>query len=109
MKLSSIRFFDKNIKKYSLIDNVFYISIDQIRENQKQIHWENIDNCQILSEDFIREFNEYFNYINWTYISYNQNLSKEFIIEFSDKISFNLLLKNNQISNEVKEFCRIFL
>ena len=59
-----------------------------------------------LSENFIRKFQ---NFVYWNDISRYQNLSKEFIIEFSDKVNFNNLLKNNEITSEVKEFCRMFL
>jgi len=46
---------------------------------------------------------------DWYTISYWNNLSIEFIEEFVDKIKFGLILKNKYISDEVKEFCGMFL
>ena len=64
--------------------------------------------CQQLSEDFIREFQNDKDLIWWR-ISKFQRLSKEFIIEFSDKINFDRILINEKISDEVKEFYRMFI
>ena len=64
--------------------------------------------CQQLSEDFIREFQNDKDLIWWR-ISKFQRLSKEFIIEFSDKIDFECLLDNKNVSDEIKEFCRMFI
>ena len=36
-------------------------------------------------------------------------LSIQFIKEFSNKIEFDILLRNNQISDEIKEFCKMFI
>ena len=87
-------------------NSVYSFSIEEIRKAPSKICWDDIFNSQKLSEDFIREFE---NYLDWWQISIYQNLSKEFIIEFSDKVYFNNLLKNNNISDEIKEFCRIFV
>ena len=46
---------------------------------------------------------------DWDYLSAYQNLSKEFIAEFADKINFYGITNNKNISDEVKEFCRMFL
>ena len=46
---------------------------------------------------------------DWDYLSAYQNLSKEFIIEFADKINFYGIINNKKISDEVKEFCKMFL
>ena len=68
--------------------------------------WGYISLNQTLTEDFIREFE---NKVNWRFISSNQKLSKGFIVEFSDKLNFKDLLINNHLSDEVKEFCRMFI
>ena len=46
--------------------------------------------------------------INWYDISKLENLSVEFILEFSYKINFYGLSFNDYISDDVKEFCKIF-
>jgi hypothetical protein len=46
---------------------------------------------------------------DWYTISYWNNLSIDFIEEFADKIKFRLILKNKYVSDEIKDFCRIFL
>jgi len=47
--------------------------------------------------------------VNWADISFEQKLSKEFIVEFIDKIDFRLILMNDYISQEIKDYCRMFL
>ena len=47
--------------------------------------------------------------VNWYYVSLKQKLSEGFIVEFYQKIDFQTLLNNKDISNETKEFCRMFL
>ena len=69
-------------------------------------NWLTLCKIYILSEDFIRQFQ---NEVIWEDISYYQKLSKEFIIEFSDKINFSNIMINDKISNEIKEFCKIFI
>ena len=60
-----------------------------------------------LSEDFIREFQDK---LDWYSIAANQKtLSKEFIVEFIDYIPINALMLNFYLSDEIKEFCRMFL
>ena len=46
---------------------------------------------------------------NWHFISCWNNLSIEFIVEFADKINFEILIQNKYITDEVKEFCRMFI
>ena len=42
---------------------------------------------------------------NW----YKEPLSEDFIVEFFDKINFECIIKNDNITEEVKEFCKIFI
>lgn len=70
-----------NHAKMVYYQNIF--DIDQIRKNPKDQDWTRICYDEPLSEDFIREF---YSYINWDLIIFNSNLS-----------------------NEVKEFCRMFI
>ena len=56
------------------------------------LNWFNISYQYILSENFIREFQ---NKVDWYYISIGQNLSENFIREFKDKINFPIILKIN--------------
>ena len=76
------------------------------RQNPKEIVWSWVSSDFELSEDFIREFKDY---VDWNNIFAYQKLSKEFIIEFAGKISFNDLMYNTHVSNDVKEFCRMFI
>ena len=57
--------------------------------------------------EYIRKHN--LSYAEWCSISKNVNFSKELIIEFFDKIDLHYLMENKYISDEVKEFCRMFL
>jgi hypothetical protein len=62
--------------------------------------------CDKQSEEDIRKNKDF---VDWQIISFCQNLSKEFIIEFADKIYFEEILDNKNMSQEVKDYCRIFL
>ena len=94
-----IDFFDKYL-------HIISISLEEIRDDPGKIYWDDIVNSQKLSEDFIKEFQ---NYLDWWTICFFQNLSKEFIIEFFDKLNLDYLINNEFISDEIKEFCRMFL
>ena len=77
-----------------------------MNEQDNRNELDGISTKQILSEEFIREFQDK---IDWRMISCSQKLSIKFIIEFYKRIDFQALLRNENISDEVKEFCRIFL
>ena len=58
--------------------------------------------------EYIRKHPE-ISYDEWCSISKNVNFSKELILEFFDKIDFDYLMENEYITDEIKEFCRMFL
>jgi len=60
--------------------------IKDIRNNPINRNWFYICQQCILSESFIREFE---NYVDWSDITLFQKLSEEFIIEFLDKDKFD--------------------
>jgi hypothetical protein len=62
--------------------------------------------CILIPLDELRKNPEIY---SWRSISYWNSLDKEFIIEFSDQIKFDWLLENRFITDDVKEFCRMFL
>ena len=128
-----IKYIRKNPKKINWINfsGEENLSEDFIREFKNYVCWWNIScnsNCK-LSESFIKEFKDYLyigmvcshqqlsenflrefkNNLVWWRVSEYQNLSKEFIIEFYNKLDFNRLIDNRKISDEIKEFCRMFL
>ena len=80
--------------------------IEAIRKDPKNQDWHRISWKMKLSEDFIREFQDK---VFWNAISNYQKLSEHFIIEYQDKINSNCLSGNDNISDEIKEFCKIFL
>jgi hypothetical protein len=79
-----------------------------MREYSNYIGWELLSWDNRLSEDFIRKFQDK---LNWFFVSGLLELSEDFIREFSDKINYWALLRNPNIklSNEMREFCRVFL
>jgi len=105
---------EKNIEGYRKYPNAQYwdiiseydLSEDFIREFQDYVYWFGISYYQELSEEFMLEFKHK---LDWTCLSFHKNLSKEFMIDNLDKISVKHLIKNKYISDEVKEFCRMFL
>jgi hypothetical protein len=119
-----------NFHHFELISEYQILSEDFIREFKGMVNWSNISAYQKLSEDFIREFE---NRISWNVIGHN-NLSIYFVKDFKHKVnlyhllySFNLskdiiadllplssfyikvLLSNNRLSKEIKNYCRMFL
>ena len=46
---------------------------------------------------------------NWIYISLYKDLSKEFIAEFFNYLSFEHIMMNDNISNDIKDYCRMFM
>jgi hypothetical protein len=82
------------------------LSEDFIREFQHKIWWKYVSYNSSLSENLIRDFQ---NEVAWKWISFRQNLSKEFIAEFYNKLDFTALYQNDLISDDVKEFCRMFV
>ena len=80
--------------------------IERIRRNPYNQFWIAICIDFSLSEEFMIEFQHF---LDWVAISRFQILSKEFIVQFSDKVSFRSLLINDKISQEIKDYCRMFL
>ena len=80
--------------------------ISTIRKHPKRYDWSYICYHRNITEDFMREFQDY---IIWKVISLRQKMSKEFIVGFVYKINFKLVLENDKISQEVKDYCRMFL
>jgi len=66
-------------------------------KDANEIIWDYIAYHQVLSEDFIREFQDR---LNWKDISKFSYLSKNFIIEFRDKLDLEEMLRKKKISQE---------
>ena len=106
-KIRSIRK-DPESQNWIYITNSLYgfISEDFIIEFQDYIIWNNIGIDNKLSEDFIIRFKDR---LNWRIISQYQNLSKDFIMKYIDYIKIDDLIVNENISPEIKEFCKMFI
>ena len=61
----------------------------------EDINWGTISRYAILSEEFIREFQ---NEVDWIWISRLQLLSDEFLLEFKDKIDWHQYFYNDNVS-----------
>ena len=71
------------------------------------INWYYISYQYILSENFIREFQ---NMVNWPNISYDQKLSEDFIREFKNKVNWIIISKNQTLSeNFISEFNKYYI
>ena len=78
------------------------LSENFIREFQNEVNWDYISRCQKLSENFIREFQ---NKVNWYHISGCQVLSEDFIYEFENKVDWYYIIRFQKLSEKfVKEF-----
>lgn len=66
--------------------------LDEIAD---QVDWNEISECQTLSEDFIRGFADQ---ADWEVISYAQPLSEEYIREFSDELDWEFISGSQTLS-----------
>jgi hypothetical protein len=71
------------------------ISIEEIRKDPESQDWKEISFGWDLTEDFIREFQDY---VYWTWISGNQELSESFIREFKDKVNWLTIFSFQNLS-----------
>ena len=96
-----------------LISRDQILSEDFIREFQNEVNWIIISKQQKLSEEFIREFKDI---VDWYLISEHQNLSEDFIREFQNKINWNSIVEIQKLSedfiwefqNKLKSYWRRF-
>jgi hypothetical protein len=63
----------------------------------------------ILSNLEMKRIREFPNKQNWNYICLYKNLSKEFIIEFAKYIFFDYVVENKLISDDIKNYCKMFI
>ena len=98
----------KCFKKHPTEVDWYHISAHQIlseefiREFQDKVDWYLISKCQTLSVGFIREFQHE---VTWHIISESQALSEGFIKEFQDKVNWKRISKYQVLSEEfIREF-----
>ena len=83
------------------------LSEDFIREFQDKVNWECISHHLKLSEIFIREFKDK---VDWLCISIFQTLSEDFIREFKDKVDWECISKFQTLSEDfVREFKELII
>jgi len=68
-----------------------------IRKFQDFVNWSFISEYQKLSEDFIREFKDR---VDWYFISFSQKLSESFIHEFQNKVDWDLISAYQKLSED---------
>ena len=97
-----IKCFRKNLDKvdWNWVSRYQILSEEFIREFQDKVNWDRISVHQILSEEFIREFQDK---VIWDQISSYQNLSEGFIREFQDKVHWDRI-SEYQISYRERTF-----
>jgi len=78
--------------------------IENMRKDPSLIDWWLTTLCYNFSEDLIIEFQ---NKVDWLCISCCQKLSNNFIRKNFSKLNKNLLLKNKNISEEIKQLIKL--
>ena len=68
--------------------------------SQHRVNWWHISRYQVLSEAFIRYFQDK---VRWMFISQYQNLSEEFTREFKDKVDWMTISQYQQFSKAFKD------
>jgi hypothetical protein len=103
-----INFLNKELNSnYKSLYEVDWVSISKdkilsesfIREFQDDVDWGWISQYQTLSEEFIREFQDD---VDWYWISYKQKLSENFIREFADKVDWRWISVQQTLSEDFK-------
>ena len=91
---------------WELISMYVVLSEDFIREYQNKLNWTTLSICQMMSEEFIDEFSDK---VNWRYIVSCQHISESFVKTHMDKISPYLkdLTPNPHISESFAEKVRM--
>ena len=98
------------ITNYTSLDEVDWdyiscyntLSENFIREFQDYVDWCNISEFQTLSESFIREFKDK---VNWGCIILYQKLSEDFIREFQNKVEWSMISMYQTLSEDfIREF-----
>ena len=91
---------------WELISMYAVLSEDFIREYQNKLNWTTLSICQMMSEEFIDEFSDK---VNWRYIVSCQHISESFVKTHMDKISPYLkdLTPNPHISESFAEKVRM--
>jgi len=80
--------------------------IENIRRDPNQQNWYNISYYYKLSEDLIKEFQYK---VNWIDICEFQKLSDNFIRKNISRLNKKILLKNENISEEIKQTIKFLL
>ncbi|KAF8766573.1 hypothetical protein HNY73_019622 [Argiope bruennichi] len=103
LKDDSLSDYKKRILAAKLIKPIKQkLSEDFIREFQDKFNWKLISEYQKLSEDFIREFQYK---VNWKLISEYQKLSEDFIREFRNKVDWGNISYHQKLSEDfIREF-----
>ena len=63
----------------------------------------------LYNKNIVNFIKKHPNSVCWETISSRYNLSKEFIQKFYNKLDFNRLMDNKNTSDEIKDFCKMFL
>ena len=74
--------------------------IDKYSDKLNDHSWVDISKYQTLSESFIEKYSDK---VHWGEVSFRQKLSESFIRKNSNKINFYYLMKNDKISNKIKD------
>jgi hypothetical protein len=99
------RFWDKFFIEHK-VDEIFLRKfIKHFQYRKDFINWDLISSFQVLSEDFMNDFEDE---IDWYAVSYYQKMSKEFVGRHFNKLSPSIHFNPN-ISEEIKEFYKIFI
>jgi hypothetical protein len=77
------------------------LSEDFIREFQDYVVWDYVSSNSPLSENFIREFQDK---VDWSVVSTDQVLSEPFIREFQDRVDWVCIFTYQVLSEEFKEY-----
>ena len=100
------------IKKYTTTTTTTTIINNNITtktDTSVVIDWEKLFETEVFSENFIREFKDYFDWEFWGFVSKYQTLSEDFIREFGEEVDWQNIFKYQNITEDfVEEFKECF-
>ena len=86
----------ESVSEYQILSESF------IREFQDRVDWMSVSFHPSLSEDFIRSFQDR---VYWTSVSFHQSLSEDFIREFQDRVDWYFIRRYQSLSGSfISEF-----
>lgn len=100
---------DPNAQDWKILSAFYDLTEDFCDEFHNHICWNIMTGHQAIPITILDKFSHKFNQEAWRRISSFQDLSKDFIQKYAHKLSFDLIILNTCIQNDIKDYCKMFI